>query len=104
MSTREYALVINFGLGTPQTTSKVLQPGGLAGLDGWSITETTGSARASLRIWDGVVSGGVRNYGLITLDPGESTRDAFPLALEILSGGLFLQVLSGSIEGAVYCE
>lgn len=67
----------------------------------WSFTETTGAASAHVQLWDGSSAGG----GLIadiTLLAGQSTRDGFtPHALPYETG-LFLTVVSGSINAQVY--
>jgi hypothetical protein len=85
----------------------VTAPGSSGLLDGaggrvvwWAWRETSGTAGAVLRLWDG--SG--PNGGLlvpISLNAGESTRD-FPGWHSLpYRTGLFLELVVGSIEGQV---
>lgn len=85
------------------TASGQLAPTGVCKqLVGWSLAETTGATGASLRIWDGVNTQGsvmVR----INLSANESTRDrSGPPGIQCVSGGLYLQIISGSVEGVIY--
>jgi hypothetical protein len=66
----------------------------------WAFRETSGASPATFRFWDGSSNGGLL-VAPISLDPGESIRE-FPgfhsLPYRI---GLFLEVLSGTVEGQV---
>lgn len=67
----------------------------------WSWTETTGLASAEVRLFDGTGPGGAP-LADITLTAGQSTRDIFPTHALPYIGGLFLQVVSGTVNGQVY--
>jgi hypothetical protein len=66
----------------------------------WAFRETSGGAGAIFRFWDGS-----NNQGSLvapfTLDPGESVREVPGLHGVPYRVGLFLEVLSGTIEGQV---
>lgn len=66
----------------------------------FSLTETTGSAAASVRFWD---SGTAANHEimLVTLTAGQSTRERFRRGEVPFLTSLYMQVVSGSIEGSV---
>jgi hypothetical protein len=70
-------------------------------LTGCSIRETTGAAGATVILHDGRDNTGdeVTSY---TLDPGESARDSFGRHGLNLVEGLYVEVVSGSVKGAVY--
>lgn len=69
---------------------------------GWAICETTGTASAAVRLIDGNASNG-EVFARINLVQGESVRDWYiPKGIRCFTGRLFLQVLSGSVEGVVY--
>lgn len=93
---------------TATIASEQLLATGCKYLLGWSIYETTGSAPASLVLWDLAsaatgVGGLELNYGQINLTSNQSIRDFFPSnAIENQTGGLYLQVLSGSVAGTVF--
>lgn len=85
------------------TASGAITPTGVCKqVIGWSIVETTGTAGATIRLWDGVANEGsviVR----IDLNANESTRDrGGPPGIQCVSGGIYLQVVSGSVEGVIY--
>lgn len=85
------------------TASGQLAPTGVCKqLIGWALAETSGLNTATLRIWDGVNTEGsvmVR----INLAANESTRDrSGPPGIQCVSGGLYLQIVSGSVEGVIY--
>lgn len=96
--TREFAVLVNVAA---TDASKQVLAGGAAGVVGWSVTETTGSGGAKVRVWDNPSAASGPNYGLITLGAGESTRDYWSVALPCKSGGLWLQVVSGTVEVAL---
>lgn len=66
----------------------------------WAWRETSGATSATFRLWDGSNNGGAL-IAPITLQPNESVRE-FPgfhsLPYRV---GLFLEVLSGSVEGQI---
>jgi hypothetical protein len=77
---------------------------GFHAITAWSIAEVTGTATATLAFYDGAgASPGNTHYGVISLAPNESIRDAFPFALTGSSGQLWLGVGSsaGAVAGAV---
>lgn len=68
---------------------------------GHSFHETSGSAGALIRLYDGAESGGDL-IGIIALVAGESARDWYlPHGLGYVNG-LYVQVASGQVEGVVY--
>jgi hypothetical protein len=74
----------------------------VSALNGWEITESTGAAVAKVRIWDGTGTG-AGNYLRAAIDliaGGESIQDASS-PIQILNGGLYLQVVSGSVDGEI---
>jgi hypothetical protein len=85
------------------TTSQQIAPTGVCKqLIGWAVAETTNAAGASFRLWDGVnVQGSV--LARVNLATNESNRErAGPPGIHVVSGGIYLQMLSGSIEGVIY--
>lgn len=68
---------------------------------GWSLVETTGSARAELRILDGADANGTL-IADITLSPGESTRDLVPAPGVVARSGVYAKVVSGSVDGSLW--
>lgn len=85
----------------PATTASVQVLGGAAFLHGWALMESTGSAGAVVRFRDGTGTDGVV-IAPISLTGGESTRDFFPGAGVAVRSGLFLEVVSGEVEGAAW--
>jgi hypothetical protein len=71
-------------------------------LFGWNITESSGAATAKVRLWDGTNNSG--NYlATITLGANESNREWFPdQSPQIRNNALFLEIVSGEIEGSVW--
>lgn len=67
---------------------------------GWSVRETTGAAIATVIFRDGHNSDG-EEIAAVTLAAGESDRDAFPFGISLIDG-LYLDVVSGAVAGAVY--
>jgi hypothetical protein len=68
---------------------------------GFTIRNTSDSARAVVRLRDGVVGGEI--LAAIPLGPGEGTTVSLPVAAEIThADGVWTQVVSGAIEGSVY--
>lgn len=72
-------------------------------LMGWSVRESTGSAAAAFRIFSGTTTGGnmAASVALAT-----SASSVFSTAEDgvFLDGGMFVDVLSGSFEGAIYAK
>lgn len=70
---------------------------------GWVISETTGSGAASFTLWDNLTAPSGLNYGLVSLASGGCSTVWFGTnAIRSVSGGLYLQVNSGSVSGAVF--
>ena len=70
-------------------------------LFGWSVAETAGGA-AKIRVRDGSDVSGAILSGLISLSANESTRDLLMLPIDVVSGGLFLEIVSGQVETVIY--
>ena len=85
----------------PTTTTDVQILGGMCLLMGWAFVETTGSAAATFDLYDGVGSGG-QLVAPLSLSSGQSTRDLMTGSGIEIRGGLFLDMLTGSIKGAVW--
>lgn len=83
--------------GVPSTVKQVNN------LDGWAISESTGSAAAKVRIWDGTGIG-AGNFLLAEIDliAGGQSTDSLDSPAQVRNNALFLQVVSGSVEGSVY--
>jgi hypothetical protein len=71
-------------------------------LYGWNITESTGSAAAKIRLWDGTNNSG--NYlGTLTLGENESNREWFSTqSPQIRNNAIYIEIVSGKVEGAVW--
>lgn len=69
---------------------------------GYAVAETTGSATAALRLRDGTTSAGTRILP-IHLAINESVRDWFGPNGIVYEQGIFVEVVSGAIEGSIYC-
>ena len=89
--------------GAAVTASRQVMPSGrCCQLLGWSFAETTALAGASFRLHDGF---GTSDQVLvrINLSSNESTRDrSAPPGITVTSGAIFLEILSGSVEGVLY--
>jgi hypothetical protein len=71
-------------------------------LTGWALAETSGTASAAVYIYDGSNASGSL-LAPVNLAAFESTRDILPApGLPITSGQLYVQVVSGTIQGAVW--
>lgn len=87
---------------SPATTSQVVVAQQVRILYGWALAESTGSATAKVRLRDGSSASG-KLLAPITLAAGESVRDFFPVeSVNVTNGAIYLEVVSGSVEGAVY--
>lgn len=85
----------------PAGAASQLLVAGASIVTGWSWTETTGGASAELALYDGNGNNGAL-IADITLTQGESTRDLIALTGIGIRTGLYLDVVSGSIRGAVW--
>jgi hypothetical protein len=82
--------------------SRAINAGDIAVMVGYAVCETTGAASASFRLRDGNNANG-EVIARVNLLAGESVRDVLtPRGIRIFTGHLFLEWLSGSIEGVVF--
>ena len=90
------------GVGVAVTASRIVINGDVRAIGGWALAETTNAATASLRLHDGNNANGevlVR----INLAINESTRDIMPIhGIRVFTGRVFVEILSGSVEGVIY--
>ena len=94
-----------FGIITPATTAVavaagqlVTGPGRIAGL---ALSETTGTAGARINVHDGTSAAGMI-LAPITLAANESIRDTFSDQGFTFTTGLFVEVVTGSVNGALF--
>lgn len=88
--------------GAAITASRQVLAGDVRAIGGWGFAETTGTAGASLRLRDGNSATG-EVFIRVNLASNESTRDYFPKdGVHCLTGRVFIEVLSGSVEGVIY--
>lgn len=94
--------------GSPAVSGLTIEtaPGGVAAtpgvLLGFAVAERAG-ATASFRLRDGKLVTSPVLYPLVTLTANQSLREWFgDVGIDILSDAIFLQVVSGSIEGNIY--
>jgi hypothetical protein len=85
----------------PTTTTDVALVGGASVLTFYGFTETTGAAAAEVQLFDGSGTNGALIVDVALLQ-GESTRDLIPAPGLMVSVGLFLHVVSGSVQGSVW--
>lgn len=87
----------------PVTTNiAVLQGGDVHALMGWSLRETTGAAAAAIRLHDGN-SAATEVIATIALASGTSvTFLTHGRGIRVDRGRIFLEWLSGSVEGVLY--
>lgn len=78
-----------------------MSSGGAVVLFAVAIRETSGTAGAVIRLRNGTDANG-EVVVPISLNPGESIRDSWPNLGVIMEGGLFPELVSGSIEGAYF--
>lgn len=83
---------------TIPNTSRVDAPSALMG---WAVAERSGAA-ASFRLRDGSQATSPVLYPLVTLVANESSREHFEAGIEVNNGAIYLQVVSGSIEGNIF--
>lgn len=71
-------------------------------LFGWNITESTGTASAKIRLWDGTSNAGYY-LGTVTLTENESNREWFPdQSPQIRNNAIYVEVVSGKVEGVIW--
>lgn len=86
----------------PVTASRVILGGDVRSVMGWAVAETTGAAGASLRLHDGGIATG-EQFVRLNLAANESVRDWFePKGLRCFTGRVFLEILTGSVEGVLF--
>lgn len=68
---------------------------------GWSFAETTAAANATFQLLDGNDTGGIDGVDF-TLLPNESVRDFWDGDAVYFEMGPFLNMISGSIRGALW--
>lgn len=88
-------------LSFPATTSTRVVAGMVDGLCGWSFLETTGSAAATVEVYDGQDATG-ELLTVISLSSGQSTRDWVDRQGLEVRIGMFLRVTAGSVRGALW--
>lgn len=73
----------------------------IGALYGWIVAESTGTAPAKIRLWDGTSNSG--NYmGTVTLAENESNREWFGSnGPQIKNGAIYLEIVSGKVEGVI---
>src|SRR5579864_1864176 len=73
----------------------------IGALKGWSVAESTGTASAKIRLWDGTGGQGTGLYlGTITLSENESNREWFGTdGPQIKNGAIYAEIVSGKVEG-----
>lgn len=82
--------------------SKQIGSGNFNLLFGWSFTETTGAAVASVRLHDGRDANGAV-LARISLTAAAGVREMLPeKGLRLQTGQLWLEVVSGSVEGVLW--
>jgi hypothetical protein len=86
----------------PSAASQILVAIGAHVIFGWSFTEPNVEG-AKIILRDGTTGAG-KYIAAITLNQNESVRDYFVGAIALESGAIYLEVVSGHIEGAVYWE
>lgn len=93
---------ISAGVGVAVTASRQVLGGDARAFCGWSIAETTNVSTAAVRFHDGSGTGG-EILSRINLAINESNREYFtPHGLECFTGKIYLEVISGSVEGVIF--
>lgn len=72
-------------------------------LVGWSLRESTGGATAAVRLIDGGDATG-QNVAAISLASGGSDHEGIGPDGPLCNQGLFLQIVSGSVEGSLWIK
>jgi hypothetical protein len=74
---------------------------GIRALYGYSICESTGSAAAKVRLRESSATG--KMLAIVALASGASSTQYFPeQAPGVTSGSIYVEVVSGSVEGVLY--
>lgn len=71
-----------------------------AGYGGFTIRETSGTAAASVVIYDNASAGSGTMLDEIALSPGESAREYYPDTIAA-QAGIYVDVVSGAVAGSV---
>jgi hypothetical protein len=66
---------------------------------GFSIRETTGTAQATVRVWNGTSATGTL-LDDIALSAGQSARELYPEGI-LADVGIFVQIVSGTVAGSL---
>jgi hypothetical protein len=85
----------------PSTSGGFLVASGAVYVLGWAFKESTGSAAASVDIYDGLGTGGVL-IAPISLSSGESTRDYPPPPGIECRQGCYVNIASGGVVGSLW--
>lgn len=88
--------------GAVSASRVVLSGGNVVGFAGWSLRETTGTAAAVCRFHDGA---NVATEVLATVALASAASAIYRYdgqGVECATGRIFLEIVSGSIEGVVY--
>ncbi len=93
---------ISSSVGGAVSASRQVVSSGARVLLGFSLSETAG-ATAEVRLHDGIDATGPLLTGGITFAANGSTGEWFSdEAVEVVSGSIFLERVSGSVRGVVY--
>lgn len=84
----------------PATSQSAAVDGSSGRLVFYSWRETSGAAKAVFRLWDGSSNQGVMLL-TFSLDPGESVREIPGMHTLPYEVGLFLEIVSGTVEGSL---
>lgn len=68
---------------------------------GWNVLETSGSAKVKLALFDGTDTSGTR-LAEIEVDSGEEKTEELAEPVEVVTGSLYLQIVSGACSGEVF--
>lgn len=94
---------ISAGIAGAVGASRLVLPGGVAvGFAGWSLRETTGTTAAVVRFHDGI---NATTELLATVALASAASNVYRYdgqGVELATGRIFLEVVSGSVEGVVY--
>lgn len=97
-----YRTDISNGVGLAVVASRVVVGSTACELHGWALRETTGAAKADVRLHDGKDQ---TTELLATIDvPSGGSNIALPQGqgVRVYTGTIFLEVVGGSVEGVVY--
>ena len=87
----------------PASTTTVRLAAGSWYLHGWGVLETTGTASATVEIWDGTDTTG-QLVVPIALSSGQSARDWIGLDGIAMYAGMLINVVSGSVRGTLWAR